>query len=156
MPAPQISIDYEHQKVHEGRHYTANYLEKAVANNGFIRLRFTTGARAVHIIFEIDAEGKAYWQTYNGTTYTIDGTLPDGVKLTFFNRFIENDGTTTIVRYNPTVNVIGTLRGNRVLWGGLGPQSTGGSSQSRIESIIPPMVMQNVSGNAKDMAVVAD
>ena len=161
MSAPQITIDIEHQKVHEGRHYTVNYLEKAVANNGYARLRITTGARAVHIIIAVDTEGKSYWQTYSGTTYTADGTLPDGVKLTFFNRFIDNDGTTTTVRYNPTVNVLGTLRGNRVVWGGLGPQSTGGSDASRIESIIPPnkdvlLVVQNASGQAKDMAVVLD
>lgn len=158
---PFIAIDVEHQKVHEGRHYTANYLEKAVPNLGFARLRITTGAKAVHIMFEIDAEGKAYWNTYSGSTYTSDGTLPDGTKLTVFNRFIEIDGTTTTIRYNPTVNVLGAARGLRVIWGGLGPQSTGGGTASRIESVIPPnrdvlLVMQNVSGQPKDMAVVAD
>ena len=161
MGLPGTVIDLVHQKIHEGRFYTVNYTELAVPNNGFIRLRITTGAKAIHITFEIDAEGKAYWKTYAGSTYTADGTLPDGSKLTFFNRFISIDGTTTVVRYNPTVNVLGTLRGNRVVWGGLGPQSTGGISGSRTETILRPnsdvlLVMQNVSGQAKDMSVVAE
>lgn len=161
MQQPFIGIDTEHQKVHEGRHYTANYLEKAVANLAFVRLRFKTNANSAHLIIAGSAEGKTYFQTYSGTTYTVNGTAPDGSKLTVFNRSIPLDGTTTTVTYAPTVNVLGTLRGNQVIFGGLGPQSTGGTSGGRIESIVPPnsdllIVLQNVSGQPKDINLVLD
>ena len=87
MAIPQVTIDLAHQKGHEGKNYTVNYLEKAVVNNGYIRLRFVTPSNvAAHIIFELASEGKAYFKTYSGTTYTADGTLPDGVNLTQFSR----------------------------------------------------------------------
>lgn len=161
MANPQITIDIAEQKGNEDKNYTINYLEKSVANNGFIRLRIITPANVeAHVVFQLGSEGKAYFKTYANTTYTADGTLPDGVKLTQFSR--SGDGPSVIVaRYNPTINVIGSVRGNQVIFGGSGPISTGSVRASGISSIIKPnrdllIELQNVSGVVKDMEVIAD
>lgn len=161
MALPQITIDIANQKVLEDAACTFNYLETNVANNGFVRLRCIAPAnRRAHIVFQLGSEGKAYFKTYLGTTYTADGTLTDGIKLTHFSRCgALIDGLT--LRYNPTIDVLGSKRGNQIIFGGSGPISTGISRGTGIESIIQPgceilVELQNVSGNVKDMEILGD
>lgn len=155
-------IDITHQHVHDGEFFTSNYEELAIANNGVARLRITTGANYCHLIINGEAEGKFRFKTYSGTTYTGAGTLPDATKLTVFNRKTDSViAPTTIIRHTPTVNVLGTLRGLRTIFGGTGPQSTGGGDSDRVESLIAPntdvlIVMTNVSGSAQDLSVVLE
>lgn len=155
------TIDKIHQEIHEGQVTTINYLALAVANDGYARLRITTGEKRFHVALYFDVEAKAYLKTYAGTTYTAEGTLPD-TNLTVFNR---NSGNAKAflftVRYNPTVNVLGTQRGNRLLPGGTGGNSVGLSGGERIESVIPPnsdflIEVQNKGGQTKDIGIIVE
>lgn len=155
-------IDKTHQEIHDGHFITTNYLETGVANNATIQLRVITGAKSFHVMFYIDIEGKIQFKTIVGSTYTVAGTLPDGVKLTKFNRkststYVE----TTTFRYAPTVNVAGSLRGNRMFPGGTGRNSVGLSGGDRVESIIGPnsdvlIEIKNVSGQARDIGLIVE
>lgn len=159
----QGTIDRVHQSVHDGKFITANYLETEVANNGTIQLRIIAGpTKTFHAIFYLDIEGKVYFKTRTGTTYTAQGTLPDGVKLTEFNRMSTSTYVKeTTFRYAPTVNAVGTLRGNRMFPGGTGGKSVGLSGGERIESVIGPnteilIEIQNVSGQTKDIGLIVE
>ena len=155
-------IDYAHQKIHEGKGFVANYIQNAVPDNNIRRLRLTAANnRAMHVVIGIDVTGKFSFKTYEGTTYTVQGTAPDGTTLTAFNRILGRDGRSGIVRHNPTVDELGALRASRIIPGGTGPQSTGTTASERWESIIPPghdllLVFQNLSGQAKDLDVTID
>lgn len=159
-----IGIDLVHHYVHKGVTYTANYLEKAVANNNFIKLHFKTGEASAHLIIELECEGKVYFRTYSNVTITNNGTPPSELltaKLTLFNRFgCRSNGNKTNVFSNPTFTG-GVLRGNRMLPFGTGGTASGGTSAGRIESVICPnssfiIELQNVSGQTRDLGIVLD
>lgn len=155
-----VTISTQHYKVHIGSYFTANYLEKAVASNGFMKLLVKTGAESAHLDIYVASEGKAYFKTIASPTITDEGVLPDGVKLTSFNRRGGTNSQDTIVKHTP-VYTGGTLRGNRLIIGGTGGTAIGSTSNSRIESIISPnttfvIELQNVSGQARDMEIVLD
>ena len=163
---PEVSIDLTHQKVHEGVTFTANYLEKALANNVYARLHVKTGAKSAHILIESESEGKVYFRTISGATITADGTAPtdviaDDTKLTLFNRVSGSPiANTTQVFHTPTFTG-GKLRGNRMFPFGTGGTATGGQASSRVESIVPAntsiiIELQNVSGQTRDIGLVLD
>lgn len=154
-------IDKLHHEVHEGYCFTANYLELSVANDAYSRLHVATGAKAAHLIIQIVTEGKAYYKTYSGTTFT-GGTAPDASKLTVFNRSGVNPKvSTTTVKYGITVVTAGTMRGNQLINGGTGGNATGSSAGSRIESVLAPnsafmLEVQNKKGMVQDIEIVLD
>lgn len=155
-------IDKVHHEVHEGNCFTANYLELAVANDGFARLNLKAGAnKRAHISVQIITEGKAYHKTYAGTTFT-GGTTADGSKLTVFNRNMASANTPeTVAKYGISVTAAGTLRGNQLINGGTGRNATGSSGGNRIESIIDKngsftIEVQNKKGQAQDIEIVLD
>lgn len=159
-----VTIPIEHYKVHKGESYTVNYLEKALVNNGYMRLHVKTGSKSAHTIIEVESEGKVYFRTFSNITATADGTAPGTAitdKLTLFNRCgLCANGNTTKVFYAPTYTG-GLMRGNRVFPFGTGGTAVGGSSASRIESILAPnqsylIEVQNVSGQARDISIVLD
>jgi hypothetical protein len=159
-----VNIDLVHQKVHEGLSYTVNYLEKDVANNGFIRLLVRTGLRQAHILIEVEAEGKVYFKTFSNATVTADGTPPSTLitsKLTIFNRCGAcGNGNKTNVFFGPTFTG-GELRGNRMFPFGKGGTAVGGQQASRVESVVFTnsefiIEVQNVSGQARDIGIVLD
>lgn len=155
-------MDWLHHEVHEGEMFTSNLLVTNVANNGYLRLRFTTGTKSAHVNnIQILTEGKAYLKTYSGTTYSAAGTLPDA-NLT---RFVRNTGnvqvSTSTLYYNPTINVIGTLRGNQLIPGESSKKGSGSIISSIIETIIKPnseilIEVQNVSSATSDICIVLD
>jgi len=113
-------------------------------------------------VFYLDVEAKVYINTYAGTTFSAQGTAPDGVNLTVFNRRSNSAiPFLSTITYNPVVNVLGLLRGNRIIPGGTGGNSIGLSGGERVESVIPPnsdflLVIQNKGGQTKDIGIVAE
>ena len=156
-----MTIDLVHQRIHEGVSYVANYYQSAIPNNEFRRIRIKATQKHIHLLIEFTTTAKFTFKTYSGTTYTEDGTTPDGTTLTRFNRVVGLDECTALVYHNPTVNVLGTLRGSQVIAGGTGGNANGTSGATRLESVIPVgqellIVFQNVSGQANDLTVVLD
>ena len=149
--------------LNDGKFWTVNYAEKIIADESSIYLRFKCDANTkAYLLIEVQSEGKAEFKTYKGTTYVDNGTPPDGVKLTKFNRKTGEVGISGVeLDYAPTINNIGELRGNQIILGGVGPQSTGTSSGITVESVICPtheflIELKNVSGQAKDMTIILD
>ena len=158
-----ITKDWLHQKVHEGSVHTADYQESGVANNASVSLRFKATTKALHLVLGFDVSANFQLTTYADTKYTVDGTAPDGTKLTVFNRVMGGDGKTALVYYAPTADELGTKRASRLITGGTGPKSTGGTGAYRIETIIPPnhdllCVFKCLAGDgqAGDINVTAD
>lgn len=148
-------IDAVHQAIHLRGMYTISRTALNVANLGFhdIHVRPPAGYEA-HLRFVIVTEGKAYFKTYQGTTYTADGTA-----ITPFNRATNGDATTLLAWHTPTINVLGTLRGDDMIPGGTGGNATGGNISGELESIIAPNTdilfrVQNVKGTAGDLNII--
>lgn len=161
------NLDTVHSKIHTGETYTSNWLAVGVANDGFARLRFKATTKQCHLVINYNSDGKAYFRTYYGTTYTANGTAPEGgatANLSSFQRnSIPNIAPTATVFHTPTVNVLGSRRGNQLINGGTGNNTTGGGGGTRLESIINPnedllIEIQNKSGAAgtKDIGFILD
>lgn len=159
------TIDTEHDKVHEGKSYTANYLEKSLATNGYARLLVRTGEKQAHVVIEAECEGKVYFRSFSNVTVSADGTAPGTAttdKLTLFNRCgLCTNGNTTQVFHTPTITNTGLMRGNRVFPFGQGGTAPGGRVSGRVESIFAPnsiylIELQNVSGQSRDVGLILD
>lgn len=152
-------IDIIHQTVHQGYMHTLSHTKLNVADNGFLRVRFVAPAdKDIHIRISWASEGKSRLKTYIGTTYTANGT-----PIVPFNRktgLASNLQGTYFI--DPTINVLGTLRGNDFLGAGGGVSArVGGTGSSDIETIISAgtellVEIQNVRGSASDLNLIAN
>jgi len=151
-------IDVYHNKVHGGQIFTISKTFKSIAENEYARLHITSGSKEVHFTFSFTTEGKSYLNTYAGTTYTNVGTSQP-----IFNRKPAS-GSTPISQawITPTVNVLGTLRGDDFVGAGGNVQTqAGGTGAEGLESIIPPNTdfmfqFQNVGSGAKDVGIIVN
>ena len=155
-PRPMFeSIDAVHQAVHERGMYTVSKTFKAVANNAIVDFHIIPPAGyESHTRITIITEGKVYFVTYLNSTYTDEGTIHVP-----FNRATSGDASTAVVKFGTTPLVLGTQRGDDMINGGTGGNSSGGSLNQEIESIIAPthdllLRVQNVAGNAKDISFI--
>lgn len=152
-------IDVIHQTVHQGKMHTLSHTKLNVADNGFLRVRFVAPVdKDIHIRIAWASEGKSRLKTYVGTTYTANGTpiVPFNRKTALASNL---QGTYFI---DPTINVLGTLRGNDFL-GTAGAAATrvGGTGAADIETIISAgtellVEIQNVRGSASDLNLIAN
>jgi hypothetical protein len=152
-----------HDLIHQGKVWTLNFRDTGVANNGYSYLRGITGAKKLHFIITFGNGGEALVNTYTGTTYTVVGTAPDGIKLSVFNRNpAESKPLLSTFTYNPTIGVLGAVRGIRAIYGGSGGGAQGStSSEPGIESVIPPnseflIRIQNLAGTAESPSIVME
>ena len=155
-----INLEYIQDYVHQGRIWTVNMREKSNANNGIIWLRIRTGTKQLHLVINFTNGGDGYFDTWAASTnYATDGTAPDGIKCSVFNRNgVVRVPLLSTVTFNPTFTVAntpnGTQRGLRGIQGGTGGNSTGGAERGGIESVIRPnsdflCAVTNVSGQTK-------
>lgn len=154
-----VIIDVLHQLVHKSYMHTLSYTKLAVADNGYLRVRFVAPAdKDIHLRLAWASEGKSRLKSYVGTTYTANGTA-----ITPFNRKTSKPNLLTGSFYiDPTINVLGTLRGNDFLGAGGGAASrVGGTGSSDIETIVSAgtellIEIQNVRGSASDLNFIAN
>jgi len=148
-----VNLDWEHSMVHSEKTYTISYRAPAVAINGYLDIHLTGVTNDAHLKVNYSSEGKAIFNSYVGTTYTNEGTT-----LTPWNRCIcATNVATTLVRLNPTINVLGSKRTDEFV-GSAGAAVTraGGVGGSNIETIINPgcdilLRLQNISGSTSDL-----
>ena len=133
-------IDVLHEAVHEKKMHTISLTTLSVA-------RLAWGS-----------EGKSRLKTYIGTTYSANGTV-----YTPFNRQTkEANNLECVVYVNPTINVLGTARGNDFVGsGGATAQRIGGTGSSDIETIVNAgtellIEVQNVRGSASDLNLICN
>lgn len=151
------TIDNTLDLIHKKKLYDFQKTFFAVADDAKLYFSIRPTTKNAHLVVTITAEGKSLFKSYADTTWTSDGT-----KGTVFNRYI-NDApiATTDIYYGGVPNVIGTMRFDELIIGGVGPRSTGGSSGSRTESILDfghtlTIEIENVSGQAKDYGVTIE
>lgn len=156
MPRPlHESIDAVHEAIHEGGMYTISKSFLAVANDGIADIHIVVPAGyEAHLRLYVGAEGKANVKTYTGTTYTGAGTA-----ITPFNRKSGLNGSTVTAFHTTTPNVLGTQRGDDLVFGGTTGSSVGGTFSSDFESIIAPssdflLRVQNKGSSAKDINII--
>ena len=151
------TISYTHKKVHEGKIWDAQKTFSISSNGGEILFRIKATTKNLHIIFNVTAGADARFESYYGTTYT-----DDGIAVPIFNRIVNGiTGETAEVYHTPTVNVLGTQRFDKFIPGGSGRQSSGGSDQSRIETIISAgqellIKVVNLSSQTENAGITAE
>jgi len=150
-------IDIIHEAIHRKEYFDVQKVYTGVANASKVRFNIVATTKDLHLVFTTDAEGKSRFRSYIGTTFSAPGTeLPE------FNRYIdEAPDPTGQVFENPTVTLLGTQRFDKLILGGLGPQSTGQSSGSRVETILAAgnsvyVEIENVSGQSKDIGITVE
>jgi hypothetical protein len=153
------TIDVLHEAVHEGKMHTVSYRALAVADNGYLRLRIKASAtKDVHARIAWASEGKSSLKSFVGTTYSNNGTA-----YTPFNRRTSlPNSITALVYVDPTINVLGTQRGDDFIGtGGAAASRVGGTGEADIETIISAgtdllLEIQNLRGSASDLNFIAN
>lgn len=150
-------IDAEHHHIHDGVEWQYDHLFAAVADDGYARMRiYNNDGKAFHLQFFVSTEAKAYIKSYMNTTYSNDGT-----QRTAWNRSTCSTSTSVALVYtDPTINAIGSLRVNDMTGSGIGAGQVGGSSGSRVESILCTgtdflVEIHNKATTAKDIVISA-
>ena len=153
----QPMIDMVHEQIHRKNYFDFTHVFAAILDDGFVRLSIRPQTKEAHLIVTVSAEGKALFKSYVDTTWSADGTAGST-----FNRYInDSPDADTLIYYGGTMDVVGTMRFDTLVLGGLGPQSTGATSGSRVESVLDSgheltIEIQNVSGQSKDIGVVIE
>lgn len=161
ISSADLQVDNVLRNVIDWKAFDLNYLEKAVANDWYIRLLIQTWNNIkMHFKVTIASEWKAYYKSFINWTYSW-WTDPDNTKLSVLRRNATIDYLSdVIVKYNPTITDIWTQRANLLILGWTGPQSTWWTTWTS-ESIIWPnseflIELQNVSGQSKDMQIIIE
>lgn len=147
-------IDPVHAAIHDGRYFDSMLTSLALANDATFYLHFKSPTLYVHLIAEVSAMGECLFKTYLATTYSAPGTV-----VPVFSRVVGGSYTSDMqVWHTPTITLLGTARFDKLIVGGTGPQSTGGSASQRVETIIAAntdilLSLKNVSGQAKDIGI---
>ena len=151
------TIDAEHHHIHLGEEFQYDHLFTAVPADGYARMRIKNDdGKGFHMLFFADTEAKAYYRTYLGTTYSVDGT-----EVTPWNRSTYSSIVSVAKVYiNPTVNVLGAPRIIGMTGSGQGSGQIGGSGSGRVESLLCTgcdflIEVQNKSTTAKDIVISA-
>lgn len=122
----QITINEDEYMGSQGLLYGAERRFLGVANGGTVDIIIKAGSYPIFVSFAADSDGKYLIDSYFEDDYT------GGVALVPFNFYPSGAVATeaTIVT-QPTINVAGTKRGERLNGSGVGAQSVGGSSSNR-------------------------
>lgn len=119
------SINYIHQRLHEGKFYNCGHYNNAVAGGADLDILIVSGPTyGMHIAPIVVVGGDAEFRIYEGTTY-----LAAGTPLTAWNALRSSTNTTESAHYHtPTVISVGTQLGpTHFIPGGSGPFGVGGS-----------------------------
>lgn len=122
-PENVISIDYAHQKTHEGRYFSGGYYNSSLADTASVMLLVQMGATyALHSKISATVTGNCTLYIFEDTTFSAAGT---GVTMANHNRSSSKVFSGTVT-HTPTITADGTqLNGTELLPGG-GKHSSGG------------------------------
>lgn len=152
-----ITIDSVHNEVHEGETFRAWYVvphASPIADNAFVDIVITTGAKEVHIVFGFGLGGDAEFNLYRTPNFEADGTplVPHNLKDASSNVALST------ISIDPTINNVGTEIDGEFLPGGSGGNAQGGAIRSGTEDILKINTfylvrLTNRAGNAKQFSV---
>ena len=102
-----ITMDYLHNKIHEGEMLVASHVFATVADDATVYIRQSVGSlKYLHSVLEFNSTGLWNFKSYVGTTYTADGTLLDQTNRKSDSEYVP-DG---LIYHTPTIDTLGTLR----------------------------------------------
>ena len=102
-----VTITHAHHKLHEGKHYVADYQDITMSTDDIIAICFTTpdSEELMHAMMVASATGLATVELFENPTLSAEGTL-----LSSYNRDRRSANVSEIVsRHTPTNTSPGTL-----------------------------------------------
>ena len=129
-----------------------------VADNAFLDVRILVAANSeCHLRPFLAGGGEATFELYEGTTFTVAGTVLAAVNR---NRGSQNDAS-TLFYFTPTIDAPGVLLEEGLQPGGSGGNASGGRGDAGFEEwILMPgehvFRVKNLGGAAKNMSVQLD
>jgi hypothetical protein len=120
-------VDYSHNKIHEGKMFTAHYYAGTVAGDGTLLFSVTAGTVAPHLLFDIGVGGDARVRITEG------GTIASGTAVTVFNMRRNAAGSCLSTCQHSGVLTGGTVISDLFVAGGVGPNSAGGGARANHE-----------------------
>jgi hypothetical protein len=104
FPANNESIDYAHQKIHEGRFFSGGYYNSSLSAGSSQDILVQVGSSSnFHAIMAVSISGEATVFIYEGTTFSAAGSA---VTMTNHNRTSAKVFSGTVT-YSPTVTGTG-------------------------------------------------
>lgn len=153
----QITIDYLHNKVHQGEMMIVSYIARNVASNATFYIHHKSGTtKYLHSEVTANTTGKWLFTSYNGATYTANGTVIPIIKR-------KSDSMVTPTAqfwHTPTITSNGTVRLQQLFGSGDTPSRvTSGEASERLESIFAPNLdiligFTNETNASQDISIV--
>ncbi len=149
------TIETEHAEIHEGETYVSSHFYSQVADDANADLRITLGSdKELHITITVAVAGDGEILIYEGTTYTVAGTV-----VAIYNRDRTSSNSSDAgCRYTPTVNVLGTELFHGYAPGGTKKEAIGSVRRTSQEWIFKKsedylVRFTNRSGGAIDVSI---
>jgi len=153
------TVDYEHEKTHEGMSFEISSFTEEVADDAFLRFLIIPATnRQFHGQYIVSCEGAALVEIHYNVNPTNNGTA-----ITPVNRFFSstNEPGGSFFSQPQFGATTGTIAHIQFLPGGGGPNSSGGSAASRNEYILNDGItnvllsVKNIAGSAKAISAEA-
>jgi hypothetical protein len=128
--AELVTIDYSHEKAHDGEMYHAGYYAGTLAAEGTLLLSIAVGTVSPHLLWDISAGGNAEVRLTEG------GTITGGTAVTVYNMDRNNAGSGLSTVAHSGALTGGTAFYNVMIPGGDGPKPTGGQGRGGAEWIL--------------------
>lgn len=151
------TIDYFHQKIHEGKMLFASHVFEEVIADATVYLRHISGSsKYLHSVLEIASTGEWEFVSYAGTTYTANGTVIPQINRKSDSTYVPE----ATFYHTPTIDVLGTPRLSFLFGSGTNPaKATTSEFGERLESVFAPGVdvligLTNKSGATQNLSAV--
>jgi hypothetical protein len=160
FPTPTaVTIDYPHQKTHEGRYFSGGYYNASIANGATIELLIQMGAATTwHSKIRASSGGDATVQIFENATFSAAGT---SVTVSNHNRSSSKVSDATVT-HTPTLTADGTqVNGTILIPGGSTGNSAGGSGGFEDEYILAVskvylVRLTNTAGTSEPMSLLVE
>lgn len=153
----QVTIDYLHNKVHQGEMMIVSYIARNVASGATFYIHHKSGAtKYLHSEVTAESVGKWLFTSYSGATYSSNGTSLPIIKRKSDSLI----NPTAEFWHSPPITSNGTVRLQQLFGSGDTPSkiSTGVVSE-RLESLFAPNVdiligFKNETNSVQDISIV--
>ncbi|RKY06848.1 MAG: hypothetical protein DRP56_06705 [Planctomycetota bacterium] len=149
-------IDIVHSEIHEGEYFTVAFADESVADDGFIRLRFTTGAtKYPHFSFVATMGGDARAKLIENVTISAGGTTVTAIN----NKRTSSETAEVVVRHTATYTG-GTIIDDFIIPGGTNNRAAGGKTREVEEWLLKQsteyiLEIRNISGVTNPGCLIA-
>lgn len=155
-------IDVVHHRIHQGRLYTANATDEALADDASIDVLIQPPVGTfAHTRIRSVVGGDARLEVFEGTTFSVAGTALPAVNR---NRVTLGGGpnvATNVLTTGPTITDVGLTLFSLVVAGGTGFFTAGSQTNDFFEVVLDPgqvylIRLTNLSGGANPFSSIVD